>query len=180
MLLKGDPGGTYIRQYIGSSLVQTYSGQAIARPNEDSIANPVNEQIHLNFESKCKLFFPALHLKMSFAACWSFWCCVYCIHYSDVIMATTASQITSLTIVYSTFYSRRKSKKTSKLGVTELCEGNSPVTGEFPSQRASNTENVSSWWRHHIHDKVPGLVFIQNVSVSSDENTKFRSMGRHY
>ena len=29
-----------------------------------------------------------------------------------------------------------------------LC-GNSPVTGEFPAQMASNTENVSVWWRHH-------------------------------
>ena len=38
---------------------------------------------------------------------------------------------------------RRKSKKTSKLCVTGLCEGNSPVTGEFPAQRASNAENVS-------------------------------------
>ena len=27
--------------------------------------------------------------------------------------------------------------------------GNSPVTGEFPAQRASNAENVSIWWRHH-------------------------------
>ena len=26
---------------------------------------------------------------------------------------------------------------------------NSPVTGEFPAQRASNAENVSIWWRHH-------------------------------
>ena len=37
---------------------------------------------------------------------------------------------------------RRKSKKTSKVRVTGLCEGNSPVTGEFPAQRASNAENV--------------------------------------
>ena len=37
----------------------------------------------------------------------------------------------------------RRSKKTSKLHVTGLCEGNSPVTGEFPAQRASNAENVS-------------------------------------
>ena len=28
---------------------------------------------------------------------------------------------------------RRKSKKTSKLRVTGMCEGNSPVTGEFPA-----------------------------------------------
>ena len=44
---------------------------------------------------------------------------------------------------------RRRLKKTSKLRVTGLCEGNSPVTGEFPAQRASNLENVSLWWRHH-------------------------------
>ena len=30
---------------------------------------------------------------------------------------------------------RRNSKKTSKLRVTGFCEGNSPVTGEFPAQR---------------------------------------------
>ena len=33
---------------------------------------------------------------------------------------------------------RRKSTKTSKLRVTGFCEGNSPVTGEFPLQSASN------------------------------------------
>ena len=44
---------------------------------------------------------------------------------------------------------KRRSKKTSKLRVTGLCAGNSPGTGEFPAQRASNAENVSIWWRHH-------------------------------
>ena len=44
---------------------------------------------------------------------------------------------------------RRRSKKASKLRVTGLCEGNSPVTGGFPSQRASNAENISIWWLHH-------------------------------
>ena len=44
---------------------------------------------------------------------------------------------------------RRRSKKTSKLRVTSLLCGNSPVTGEYPAQRASNAENVSIWWRHH-------------------------------
>ena len=45
---------------------------------------------------------------------------------------------------------RCRSKKTSKLRVTGLCEGNPPVTGEFPSQKASNADNVSIWWRHHV------------------------------
>ena len=44
---------------------------------------------------------------------------------------------------------KRRSKKTSKLRVTGLCEGNSPGTGEFPTQIASYAENFSIWWRHH-------------------------------
>ena len=40
-------------------------------------------------------------------------------------------------------------KNTSKLYVTGLCEGNSPVTGEFPTKRASNAETVSIRWRHY-------------------------------
>ena len=48
----------------------------------------------------------------------------------------------------------RRSKKTSKLRVTVLCAGNSPVTGEFPTQMASNAENVSIWWRHHEHIEI--------------------------
>ena len=44
---------------------------------------------------------------------------------------------------------RLSSKKTSRLHVTGLCAGNSPVTGEFSAQMASYAENVSIWWRHH-------------------------------
>ena len=72
---------------------------------------------------------------------------VLSLHYNDVIMNAMASQITSLTIVYSSVYSG--AKKTSKLRVTGFCEGNSPLTGEFPAQRGRNAENVSIWWRHH-------------------------------
>ena len=63
-------------------------------------------------------------------------------------MDTIASQITSLTIVYSTVYSDADQRK-PMLRVTGLCVGNSPGTGEFPAQMASNAENVSIWWRHH-------------------------------
>ena len=44
---------------------------------------------------------------------------------------------------------RRNSKKTSKLRVTDLYEGNLSVTGGFPSLKASIMENVSIWWCHH-------------------------------
>ena len=44
---------------------------------------------------------------------------------------------------------RQSSKKIWKLRVTGLCAWNSPVTGEFPAQRASDAENIFIWWRHH-------------------------------
>ena len=36
----------------------------------------------------------------------------------------------------------RRAKKTSKLHVTGLCAGNSPINGEFPAQMASIAENI--------------------------------------
>ena len=47
-----------------------------------------------------------------------------------------------------------RSKKTSKLCIIGLCAGNSPVTGEFPTQRANNAENVSIWWRYHVRVEI--------------------------
>ena len=54
-------------------------------------------------------------------------------HYSDVIMGATASQTTSLTIVYATVYSGAYQRK-HQSSAWPLW-GNSPVTGEFPAQR---------------------------------------------
>ena len=60
-----------------------------------------------------------------------------CYHYDDVIMGVMASQITSLTIVYSTVYS-------------DVDQGKHQSSASLASaQMASNAENVSIWWRHH-------------------------------
>ena len=67
-------------------------------------------------------------------------------------MGAIVSQITSLTIVFSTVYLDADQIKTSKLHVTGLCAGNLPGTGEFPAQMARNAENASIWWRHHVID----------------------------
>ena len=64
-------------------------------------------------------------------------------------MSAMASEIASLAIAYSTVYSGAD-KKPSKLRVTGLCEGNSAVTDEFPTQMASNAENISIWLSHHV------------------------------
>ena len=61
---------------------------------------------------------------------------------------------------------RRRSKKTSKLSVTGLCAGNSPVTGEFPTQMASNAENASIWWRHHDSTELPWNSIRRAVAMS--------------
>ena len=66
-----------------------------------------------------------------------------------------------------------RSKKISKLCVTGFCEGNSPVTGEFPAQRASNVENDAIWWRPHVY-QIPLLMsdinFIFSVRLKSSNH----------
>ena len=57
-------------------------------------------------------------------------------------MDALASQITSFTIVYWTVYTGADQENIKALRRW-------PVTGEFPTQMASNAENVSIWWRHH-------------------------------
>ena len=52
----------------------------------------------------------------------------------------------------------RKSKKTPKLRVTGFFAVNSAVADEFPAQKASNAENVPTWWRHRV------LCFIQHFT----------------
>ena len=62
-----------------------------------------------------------------------------------------ASQITSLTFVYSTVYSG------------EIKENiKAPVTGEFPAQMTSNAENASIWWRHHGNGTKYGQIKARN------------------
>ena len=71
-------------------------------------------------------------------------------HNSDVIMVAMSFQITSLTIVYSTVYSGADQRKYQSSASLAFVCGNSPVTGEFPAQMASNAENVSIWLHHHV------------------------------
>ena len=63
---------------------------------------------------------------------------------------------------------RRRSKETSKLRVTGLCEGNSPGTGEFTAQMASCTENVSIWWRHHDNSLRISLMLLVFITCWSE------------
>ena len=44
---------------------------------------------------------------------------------------------------------RRRSRKYQSSASLAFVYRNSPVTGEFPEQRASSAKTVSIWWRHH-------------------------------
>ena len=90
-------------------------------------------------------------------------------HYSDVIMSTTHQPHDCLL----NHLFRRRSKKTSKPRVNSLCAGNSPVTGEFPAQRASNAENISIWWRHH-ENCLP--IALSESSLKKDKSLKIPIM----
>ena len=72
-------------------------------------------------------------------------------HYSEVIMMAIASQITGISIVYSTICSgayQRKHQNSVSLGFV-------PCDEWIPTKRASNAENFSIWWRHHDSDGYP-------------------------
>ena len=79
-------------------------------------------------------------------------------HYCDVIMGAITSRVLNGLF-------RRRSKKTSKLRVTGLCVGNSPVTDEFPTQNASNAGNVSIWWRQKDNISVPLFFLLMPLRI---------------
>ena len=63
-------------------------------------------------------------------------------------MGAMASQITNLTIVYSTFIQAQIKENIKAPRDWPLRRW--PVASEFPSQMASKADNVSIWWRHHV------------------------------
>ena len=111
------------------------------------------------FQSECPSFFTILYnafqnytFKITAAPPRDYWCKIdacWMMHYSDAIMCAMASQITSLTIVYSTVYSGAGHRKTPNLRVTGLCWGihrwpvNSPH--KWPVTRKIFHLMTSSW-----------------------------------
>ena len=63
---------------------------------------------------------------------------------------------------------RRRSKKASQLRVNGLCAGNSPVTGEFPTQMASNAEMFPFDEVIMDHSRFVFLWLYHKMGMSSD------------
>ena len=73
-------------------------------------------------------------------------------------MGTVGSQITSLTIVCLIVYlgaDQRKHQSSASLAFMRGIHWDQGIPGEFtgtrefPTQMASNAENISIWWHHH-------------------------------
>ena len=86
-------------------------------------------------------------------------------HSNDVIMGATASQITDVSIVCLTIYWRRW-KKTSKLPVTGLCEGN-PLTGGFPQQRANKRGKCFRFMTSSCFAEIPSFKINSEIVCSA-------------
>ena len=74
------------------------------------------------------------------------------LYYCDVIMTATASQIISLTTVYSTVYSGADHRKHQSSASLVSVRGihRSPVN--CPHKRPCSTAEIATiWWRHHVH-----------------------------
>ena len=79
-------------------------------------------------------------------------------------MNAMMSQITSFTIVYSTVYSGADQTKHQSSAPLAFVRGihRSPVTGEFPAQRASNAEH--GYIDDVIMAKLPGRIWVDEIS----------------
>ena len=87
-------------------------------------------------------------------------------------MDAIASQITSLTFVYSIVYSdadQRKHQSSASLAFVRGIQG----TGEFSAQMASNAENVSIWWRHQ-GVLVKGFHDVRRPEYTAQQNKTYR------
>ena len=77
---------------------------------------------------------------------------IWWIHKYDVIMVAMASQITSLTIVYSTLIQAQIKENIKDPRHYAFVWGIHRWVVNFRAQMASIAENVSIWWRHHAND----------------------------
>ena len=102
------------------------------------------------FTSSCSLFH--MHLADAYASHWSA-CSVMDVcmtpHYSDVIMSTMASQITSLTIVYSTAFSDEGHRKHLSIASLAFVRGIHRWPANSPHKWPVTRKKVSIGWRYH-------------------------------
>ena len=93
-----------------------------------------------------------------------------CLHYSGVIMSTMASQITSLTIVYSTVYSgtdQRKHQSSASLAFVRRIHQwpvNSPHKAPV-TQKMFSFDDVIMWYIQHVYPSIYSFWRIESLQL---------------
>ena len=96
-------------------------------------------------------------------------------HYSDIVMGAMASEITSLTIVYSTVYSgadQRKHQSSASLGFVRGIHRwpvNSPHKGPVTRKMFPFDDVIMRWWHRPLLSRkltCCGMFLLTNVSCS--------------
>ena len=95
------------------------------------------------------------------------------INYNDVIMGLMASQITSLTIVYSVVYLSADKKKHQSSVSLAFVRGIHRGPVNYPHKRPVTRKNVSIWWRYHAKQ-----IFILGIQQKKYHHTSSWFMQR--
>ena len=90
-------------------------------------------------------------------------------HYNDVIMSPMASQITRLTIVYSTVYSDADQRKHQSSAAPAFVRGIHRWPVNSPHKRPVTRTMFPFRWRHHdsglLHQRCGNIVFRRSISI---------------
>ena len=81
-------------------------------------------------------------------------------------MGARASQITSLTIIYSTIHSDANQRKYQSSASLAFVRGIHRWPVNIAAQMASNAENFSIWWLHH--DKIGFIANYRHIGNHMD------------
>ena len=95
------------------------------------------------------------------------------VHYNDVIMGAMASQITSLTIVYSTVYSDADQRKHQSSASLAFVQGIHRGLVNSPHKWPVTRKNVSIWWRYQ------GVINLKGLSQTADSKVHVVYMLSH-
>ena len=113
------------------------------------------------------------------------WCFVVIFgHYNDIIMGATASQITSLTIVYSTVYSGTDQRKHQSSASLAFVRGihqwpvNSPHKGPVTRKMFSFVDVIMCWWILPIPPSVTSHTMEQSRNCLYATEAILRNMGK--
>ena len=150
------------------AIIGTNAGILLIEPLGTNFSEILNETHRFSFKK--------MRLKMS-SAKWRPFCLGLNVHYNDVIMDTIASQITSLTIVYSTVYSDADQRKYQSSASLAFVRGihrrpvNSPHTWPVTRKMFPFVDVIMLIW--FIYPYTPGsftAIWIIWVKLDTDKS----------